>query len=133
MVHVQVSNENVVNLLHRDTHGHDILEAAGAEVEEEAVAVAQFYHDTCARLFSSGWEGATADERDSHLVWPDGLSAGEVVHPGLDVGRWPVVWRQLEAAARLPPVGIHGHVLRIKLTRLHITQKLSKRVIPVRI
>src|SRR5208337_1407114 len=99
MVHVQVSDENVVNLLHRDTHGHDILEAAGAEVEEEAVAVAQFDHDTCAGLISPGREGATANERDPHLVRPDGLSAGEVVHPGLDVGRWLVVWRELQACA----------------------------------
>jgi len=106
VVHVKVADENVVNLRHRDTHGHDIPEAARAKVEEEAVTVAQFDHDTRAGLISPGREGATADERDPHLVRPDGLTTGEVVHPGLDVGRWLVVWRELKACTRPSTVRI---------------------------
>lgn len=70
VVDVQVGNEDVVNLRQRDAHGEDVLDAAGAEVEEELVAVAQFYHHTRAGLVAPGRERATTDERDSHLVLP---------------------------------------------------------------
>ncbi len=94
----------------RDTHGEDVLDAAGAEVEEEAVAVAQFNHDARARLVAPGREGATADERDPHLVRPEGLAAGEVVHPASDRWRWLVVRRELQAGARATAVWILGLV-----------------------
>ena len=68
VVHVQVGDEDVVNLRHRDAHGEDVLDAAGAEVEEEAVAVAQFDHDAGAGLIAPRRKRATADERDPHLV-----------------------------------------------------------------
>ena len=110
VVHVQVSNEDVVNARHRDAHGEDVLDAAGAEVEEEAVAVAKFDHDARAGLIAPGRERATADERDPHLVRPEGLTAGEVVHPAPDGRRWLVVWRELQAGARSTAVGVDGLV-----------------------
>ena len=91
MVNVQVSKEDVVKLRHRDAHREDVLDATRAEVEEEAVAVAQFNHDTCAGLIAPGREGATADERDPHLIRPDSLTGGEVIVPAPDRRRRPVV------------------------------------------
>ena len=79
VVHVQVGQEDVVDLRHRDAHGEDVLDAAGAEVEEEPVAVAQLDHDAGAGLVAPGRERAAADERDPHLIRPEGLAAGEVV------------------------------------------------------
>src|SRR5208283_2427150 len=84
VVHVQVGNEYVVNTRHRHAHGEYVLDTARPEVEEEAVAVAQLDHDARASLIAPGREGATADERDPHLVLPEDLTAGEVVHPAPD-------------------------------------------------
>ena len=72
MVHVQVRDEDVVDTRDRDAHGEDVLDATGTEVEEEAVAIAQFHHDACAGLVAPRRKGATADERDAHLVRTDG-------------------------------------------------------------
>src|SRR5579864_6942098 len=108
MVHVQVGDEDIVNLRHRDAHGENVLDAAGAEVEEEAVAVAQFDHDASAGLLAPGRKGATPDERDPHLVRPDGLTIGEVVHPAADRRCWLIVWRELQAGTRPSPVRILG-------------------------
>src|SRR5208282_6849066 len=110
VVHVQVRDEDVVYARDRDAHGEDVLDAAGAEVEKEAVAVAQFDHDAGAGLVAPGREGTTADERDAHLIRPEGLTAGEVVHPGPHGWRWPVVWRELQAGAWPTAVGILGLV-----------------------
>ena len=121
VVHVQVGNEDVVDLRHRDAHGEDVLDAAGAEVEEEAVAVAQFDHDARAGLIAPGRKGATADERDPHLVLPEGFTAGKVIVPAADGGRWLVVGRELQAGARPAAVGIHWHrraCLRLRRSRV---------------
>src|SRR5271169_2704594 len=107
---MQVSNEDVVNARNWNSHGEDVLDAAGTKVEEEAVAVAQFDHDASAGLVAPGRERATADERDTHLVLPDGLTAGEVVHPAPDGRSRLVVWRELQATARPPAVGVDGLV-----------------------
>src|SRR5271167_1414801 len=106
---MQVCDEDVVDARDRYAHGQDVLDAAGAEVEKEAVAIAQFNDDAGASLIASGREGATADEGDAHLILPDGLTAGEVIHPAADRRRWLVVWRELKALARPPAVGIHRH------------------------
>ena len=44
------------------------LTQPGTEVEEEAVAVAQFDHDAGASLIAPYRDGATANERYPHLV-----------------------------------------------------------------
>ena len=87
------------------------LTQPGTEVEEEAVAVAQFDHDARAGLVAPGRVRATADERDAHLVRPDGLTAGEVVVPAPDVLRRLVVRRELQAGARPAAIRIHGRNL----------------------
>src|SRR5690242_20008068 len=97
---MEVGDEDVVDARDRDAHGEDVLDAARTEVEEEAVAVAQLDHDARAGLIAPGREGATANERDPHLICPQGLAAREIVHPGADGRRWLVVRRELEARAR---------------------------------
>jgi hypothetical protein len=49
---MQVGEEDVVNARDRYAHGEDVLDAAGAEVEEEAVAVAKLDHDARAGLIA---------------------------------------------------------------------------------
>src|SRR5271167_81834 len=68
VVYMQVGDEDVVNIRNRNAHGEDVLDAAWAEVEEEAVAVAQFDHDAGAGLIAPGREGAAAYEGNPHLV-----------------------------------------------------------------
>src|SRR5271166_4210131 len=99
MVHMQVRNEDVVNARDRDAHGENVLDATGAEVKKESIAVAQFDHDACASLFASRRERTTADERDPHLVWPDGLAAGEIIHPAANGRCGLVVRRELKPGA----------------------------------
>src|SRR5271169_437429 len=106
---MQVGYEYVVNAGDRDAHGEDVLDAAGAKVEEEAVSVAEFNHDASACLIAPRREGATAHERDAHLVLPKGLTARKVVHPAPDRRCWLVIWRELQATARLPAIWTLWH------------------------
>ena len=108
VIDVQVGDEDVVDLLHRDAHREDVLHAARAEVEEEPVAVPELNHDAGAGLITPRWERATTDERDPHLVRPEGLTGGEVVVAGADRRRRRVVRRELRATARVPPVRVLG-------------------------
>ena len=52
VVDVEVGEEEVVDRRQRDRHGDDVAHAAGTEVEEEALAVAEFDHDAGAGLCS---------------------------------------------------------------------------------
>src|SRR5271167_888301 len=115
VVDVQVGNEDVVNARNWDAHGEDVFDAAGTKVEEEAIAVAQFDHDARASLVAPGREGTTADKRDPHLVLPDGLTAGEVVHPAPYGRRRLVVGRELQAGAGSPAVGVDVLVRRCRV------------------
>src|SRR5271167_1297555 len=121
---MQMSNENVVNARDRDAHSENVLDAPWAKVEEEAVAVAQFDHDARPGLIPPGRERATSNKRDAHLVRPDGLTSGEVVHTAPDGRRWLVVRRVLQAGARPPAIGVdglvHGWRLRFFVFAAHI-------------
>src|SRR5579863_5166089 len=107
---MKVGNKDIVDLRYGNAHSEDVLDASGAEVEEESVAVAQFDHDTSASLVAPGRKGATADERDPHFVRRDRLASREVVHPATDRRRWLVVGRELQPSARAATVGILGLV-----------------------
>src|SRR5579871_2908726 len=109
VVDVQVRDEDVVYLRDRHAHGENVFDAAGAKIEEEAIAVAQFDHDAGAGLIASGRKGATADEGNPHLVLPDCLTTGKVVVATADGRRWFVVGRELQTQARSATVGTRRH------------------------
>jgi hypothetical protein len=50
MIHMQMGEEDVVDLRHRHLVRDDVLQAAGPEVEEESAHLAAFHHDARAGL-----------------------------------------------------------------------------------
>ncbi|MNZ75351.1 hypothetical protein D3C78_938250 [compost metagenome] len=79
MVDVQMGQKDVIDCLERHLHGEDVAHAAGAEIEEEAFAIAQFDHNASARLAAGRWHGRTAEEGNAHLILAQLFGTGEVV------------------------------------------------------
>jgi len=71
--------KDIVDRHERDLHGDDVAETSGAQVEEEAVAVAHLDHHAPARLLTPRREGAAAHEEDAHLIGAELFGAWEVV------------------------------------------------------
>ncbi|MND78253.1 hypothetical protein D3C80_699630 [compost metagenome] len=109
MVDVQMGKKDVVDRLERHLHGEDIAHAAGAEIEEEALAIAQLDHDASARLAAGRWHWRTAEEGNAHLILAQFLGTGEVVVVIVQIRRRTVVRREGDASARATTVGVTLH------------------------
>lgn len=93
MVHVQVREEDVVDLRDGYLVTNDVSHTDGAEIKEEFTHLAAFHHDAGAGLGEPRRKRIAAHESDPHLVRAKFLGLREIVVAVLDQGRWPAIRR----------------------------------------
>ena len=106
VIDMEMGEENIVDRLQRHRHRDDVAHAAGAEIEEEPLAVTQLDHDAGAGLRSRDRDRRAADERDPHFVGADLLLTRVVDVVADEIGRRPVIRRKRDSAARHAAVGV---------------------------
>ena len=77
VIDMEMGEEDVVDRLQRHGHRDDVPHAAGAEIEEEPLAVTQLDHDAGAGLRARDRHRRAADERDPHFVGPNSSWPGK--------------------------------------------------------
>ena len=127
VIHVQVGDEDVVDVLDRYLERRDVPQAPRAKVEEQPGTVAQLDHDAGRRLVPLGRERARAHERDPHLIWPELLKQREEVARAHHARRGLEIRRQRDPLPRPPAVDARGGDLAIGRPgcRVHFTSHIA--------
>ena len=87
MIHMQMTQKDVIELVDRNARGHVVGDCALAHVENESVTVAELHIDRGVHL-AGAQHGRSAHERDAHLFGLDFFGSGKPVGSALEPRLW---------------------------------------------